>query len=126
MNLNMEETVFSQIDFGPLKKYLENEPKYAPECDDFGQWFEEKINEYKNIKLQSKELDERAKAIENSLKNELGNAESGSISKFLVLWKSVKSNRIDSKKLKTDYPEIYKAVCKESVSRRFEIKESVN
>ena len=88
--------------------------------------FEEKINEYKNIKLQSKELDERAKAIENSLKNELGNAESGSISKFLVLWKSVKSNRVDSKKLKTDYPEIYKAVCKQSVSRRFEIKESVN
>lgn len=44
---------FSDYDISEIKsdfiKHCEwlkkNEPEYAPECDDFGQWFEEKIND---------------------------------------------------------------------------------
>lgn len=86
--------------------------------------YKDKINEYLNIKNQMKTLDEALKTIENNLKNELGNAEKGIVEKFQVVWKGIISNRIDSKALKEIYPEIYKEVCKQSVSRRFEIKES--
>ena len=75
------------------------------------------------MKNQVKVLDENIKAIENSLKDELGNAERGSVSDFIVVWKTLNSNRVDSKKLKEKYPDIYKEVTKSIVSRRFEIKE---
>ena len=42
---------------------------------------------------------------------------------FSVSWKSVSSNRVDSKKLKADYPDIYKECVKASESRRFTVKE---
>ncbi|NRT86734.1 YqaJ viral recombinase family protein [Clostridium beijerinckii] len=85
--------------------------------------YKDKINEYLNIKNQMKILDESLKVIENNLKNQLGNAEKGIVEKFQVIWKGVTSNRIDSKVLKEKYPEIYKEVCKQTMSRRFEIKE---
>lgn len=86
--------------------------------------YEDKIRQYLNLKDQVKVLDENIKAIENSIKNELGNAERGSVSDFIVVWKTLNSNRVDSKKLKEKYPDIYKEVCKASISRRFEIKEA--
>ncbi|MVX62685.1 hypothetical protein GKZ28_03060 [Clostridium chromiireducens] len=84
--------------------------------------YKNKINEYLNIKDQMKILDEALKVIENTLKNELGNAEKGSVENFQVIWKGIVSNRIDSKVLKEKYPEIFKDVCRQSISRRFEIK----
>jgi predicted phage-related endonuclease len=42
---------------------------------------------------------------------------------FQVVWKGIISNRIDSKTLKEKYPKVYKEVCRQSISRRFEIKE---
>lgn len=84
--------------------------------------YKDKINEYLNIKNQIKVLDEALKVIENNLKNELGNAEKGIVEMFQVVWKGIISNRIDSKALKEKYPEIYKEICKQSISRRFEIK----
>lgn len=85
--------------------------------------YKDKINEYLNIKNQMKILDETLKVIENNLKNELGNAERGNIEKFQIIWKGIISNRIDSKVLKEKYPKIFKEVLRQSVSRRFEIKE---
>lgn len=82
----------------------------------------DRIIKYLGLKKQHKELEESIKIIENNIKNELGTAERGSIENFLVNWKSIISNRIDSKVLKSKYPEVYKEVCKQSVSRRFEIK----
>lgn len=87
--------------------------------------YKDKINEYLKIKNDIKVLDESLKTIENNLKNELGNAEKGIADKFLVVWKSVISNRIDSKTLKTKYPEVYTEVIKQSMSRRFEVKEII-
>ena len=40
---------------------------------------------------------------------------------FIVRWKSVIGNRLDSKRLKAELPEIYKAFVKPTDSRRFTI-----
>lgn len=83
----------------------------------------DKINQYLSLKDNVKTLEKEAKALENKIKLELGQAAKGTVSNFVVNWKSVSSSRIDSKMLKEKYPGIYKEVSKEAVSRRFEIKE---
>ncbi len=40
---------------------------------------------------------------------------------FVIRWKEIVSNRIDTKALKAALPEIYKQYCKPSASRRFTI-----
>lgn len=67
---------------------------------------------------------EKLKTIENQLKNMLGEHERGFIDNVEVIWKNIVSNRVDSKRLKAEYPEIYEQVIKPSMSRRFEIKEA--
>ena len=84
--------------------------------------YKNKVIRYLGLKDKIKALEEKAKALENSLKEELGEAERGNIGDFIVLWRAVFSNRIDSKALKDNYPYIYKEVSKETSSRRFEIK----
>ena len=84
---------------------------------------EELIEEYKVLKEKSKELNTRIKEIENNLKLELGEHESGYVSNYRVNWKNVKSTRVDTNKLKTEFKDIYEKVKKETTSRRFEIKE---
>jgi predicted phage-related endonuclease len=52
----------------------------------------------------------------------LGENEVGLAGDRKVAWKTVISNRLDSKALKTDHPEIYEKYARESISRRFMIK----
>ncbi|MHC1732004.1 MAG: YqaJ viral recombinase family protein [Bacteroidales bacterium] len=82
-----------------------------------------KIYRLLELKETIKKLEEQEKEIENNIKNELGTAEIGCSPKYEVSWKQVVSHRVDSKLLKKEYEDIYKRVCKESVSRRFTIKE---
>jgi len=83
------------------------------------------IEDYFSYKVTAENFKEKAKEIENNIKLELGKSEIGSIDKYRVNWKQVVSNRVDNKVLKSDYPEIYEKVCKESISRRFNIKEVI-
>jgi putative phage-type endonuclease len=83
----------------------------------------ENIESYLSLKEQKAILDEEIKRVENLLKYDLGDSESGMIQKYIVNWKNVSSNRVDSKLLKEKYPEIAAEVTKTSNSRRFEIKE---
>lgn len=80
------------------------------------------IQEYTNIKENIHNLDQQLKQIENSIKDEMKSAEIGILEKYRVNWKSIYSNRIDAKALKNNYPEVYKNVIKESITRRFEVK----
>lgn len=66
----------------------------------------------------SKEKDE----IEQQIKMYMEDAEKAESENYTATWKKVTSNRVDSKKLKADYPEIYTACCRQSSYRRFEIK----
>jgi len=105
----------------PLKaKYKDSNPNLEVAFEaDYGNKF---LN-YFALKDTIKEMEEEIRLIENTIKNRLGEAERGILGNYLVKWKTIASNRIDSKELKGRYPEIYKEVSKEALSRRFEIKE---
>ena len=60
--------------------------------------------------------------IEQEVKLYMGDAEMAANERFKVTWKSVVSNRLDSKLLKQEEPEIYKKYQKEGYSRRFTVK----
>ena len=74
------------------------------------------------LKAKAKEIEEQAAEIENGIKLELGTAESGFTNEYIVTWKNVTSNRLDTKALKKDLPEISEKYSKESQSRRFTVK----
>lgn len=82
----------------------------------------ERLTRYLSLKQNIKVMEDEAKTLENNIKNELGEAERGRISNFIVNWKAVVSNKVDSKILKNKYPGIYNEVCREITSRRFEVR----
>jgi putative phage-type endonuclease len=87
---------------------------------------EQNILKYFIAKRALDEFSTEVKKLENLLKMDLADAESGSVGTYIVNWKNISSNRVDSKLLKEKHPDIYEAVCKVSNSRRFEIKEAKN
>jgi len=74
------------------------------------------------LKRQVKELEFLVADAENKLKAMLGESETGRIGDYLVTWKTVTSNRVNTKKLKEEHLDIYRECCKESSYRRFSIK----
>lgn len=102
------------------ERYKESDPELTV---DLKAKYNNEIEEFLSIKEQIKRMEEVATSIENNIKNELGSAETGYTPRYEVSWKSVTSNRLDSKLLKKDHPEIVEKYTKTSVSRRFTIKE---
>lgn len=107
------------------EKYVNEKFKLAePSLEiDLSLKYENMIKEYLALKEQFKDLGDEVKKYENNIKLGLGEAERGRAKNYVVNWNNVVSNRVDSKTLKSKYPDIYKEVCKESLSRRFSIKE---
>jgi len=85
--------------------------------------YKEKLDNYLELKQQLKQLEELKKKTENELKQELQDAETGFVQNYQVDWKPVVSNRLDTKRLKKEKPEIYEEFVKQSSSRRFNVKE---
>lgn len=85
--------------------------------------FKELIQQYERVKEDEKLIKTAKTEIENKIKAELKDAELGLTDTHEVTWKNVVSNRVDTKELKTKFPDIYKQVVKPSSSRRFGIKE---
>jgi putative phage-type endonuclease len=84
---------------------------------------DELLEQLNTAKEEAKAADERVSEIENRLKAMLGNHEIGLSRYYQVTWKNVSSQRIDSKALKAEYPDIYKKFAKQSNSRRFSVKQ---
>ncbi|MDY4606381.1 lambda-exonuclease family protein [Clostridium tertium] len=103
-----------------LEKYSNAE---VGKIEELGLEYKDKIKNLFELKDQKDLLDTQIKEIENQIKFELKDAEIGFVPGYSVSWKNVSSNRVDSKKLRAEYPDIYKEVLKESKSRRFSIKE---
>jgi predicted phage-related endonuclease len=76
-----------------------------------------------NLKDDIKGLETELDAVENKIKAMLGDNESGSVGNKLVTWKSISSNRVDTKKLKVEQPAIYNQYVKETSYRKFDVKE---
>lgn len=101
--------------------YPEAEPDSETELDDEADKLIEALHQ---VNAELDELSTLKKEYENKIKNMLGTFEKGIASNHVVSWKTVYSNRIDSKALKAEMPDVYEYFTKESVSRRFTIKEA--
>lgn len=78
------------------------------------------------LREQIKDLEYQLTEAENKLKALLGDQEAGRIGDTLVTWKTITTRRVDSKKLREEYADIYHACCKESSYRRFNIRRTKN
>lgn len=79
------------------------------------------IRDYESASDQISKLTEQKTAAENQLKEMLGKNEIGAIGDIKVAWKSVSQERLNSKLLKTERPEIYSKYANKSTYRRFSI-----
>lgn len=82
------------------------------------------IEAIESLKAEEKQLKTQREEYENQLKMTLADAVEGHSNRFKVTYKTITSNRIDSKRLKAEQPELYKKYCNESLSRRLSIKEA--
>lgn len=86
---------------------------------------EQLIEAIESLKNEKKQIEEQLKAYENQLKMTLKDASVGLTQRFKVTYKTITQNRIDSKRLKEEHPEIYEKYLKPSISRRLTIKEVI-
>jgi putative phage-type endonuclease len=90
---------------------------------ELGVQFKTDIERLNELKDSIAALSEAKTAIENRIKLEMADAERGYTGQWEVRWPTITSNRVDTKVLKEQYPDVYKRVIKETTFRRFEIKE---
>jgi len=88
--------------------------------------FKDMLAQYEKIKADEKLIKTAKTEIENKIKAELKDAETGLVDSFLVSWKNQSQNRVDSKALKEKFPDIYREVLKETSFRKFSVKEMTN
>jgi len=88
--------------------------------------FKDMLAQYEKIKVDEKLIKTAKTEIENKIKAELKDAETGLVDSFLVSWKNQSQNRVDSKALKEKFPDIYREVLKETSFRKFAVKEMAN
>lgn len=84
---------------------------------------ENRVKRLQEIEAQQKELETAAEAIRAELKADM--EEKGldelKTKNFILRWKEIISNRLDSKALKAALPDVCGQFCKASTSRRFTI-----
>ena len=82
----------------------------------------EYITQYLTASQKEDEAKAEKQEASNKIKELIGNNEKASCGDHIISWTSVSSERLDSKKLKEEQPEMYAKYTKSSNSRRFSIK----
>lgn len=90
---------------------------------DLAHAYKGKIERYKELKETIKELKVQQTLLENEMKYELKEVESGFVHNYQVNWKMINANKVSTQDLKEKFPDVYKKVLKESSYRKFEVKE---
>lgn len=75
--------------------------------------------QYENLSNQIKELELAKNALANQLKNYLGEAERGTVGEKTIAWKTVSKKCLDTRRLKSESPDVYKKYLTQSSYRRF-------
>jgi putative phage-type endonuclease len=78
-------------------------------------------DEYEEISRQLKELETAKNAAANQLKSYMKEAEVGIVGDKKITWKSINKSTVDTKRLKTEKPEIYGAYLQQSSYRRLSV-----
>ena len=84
--------------------------------------FDEKLKRRDEIVKSIDELTTEQKQIEQEIKFFMKDNELAVNDSYKVSWSNVDTTRLDTKKMKEEKPEIYKAYAKVSTSRRFQVK----
>lgn len=90
----------------------------------FGKNYKQIFDRYDEINGIISHLEAEKESIKQSIQLEMGEATKAFAAGKQIIWKNIATNRLDSKKLKAEKPEIYAQYVKQSKSRRFEIKEA--
>ena len=86
------------------------------------QGFDDKLKRREELVVLMDKLESEKRQIEQELKMYMGDAEKAENQLFRVSWKAVVSNRLDTKALQEQEPEIYQKFLKQTNSRRFTVK----
>lgn len=81
------------------------------------------VEDFENYELQEKYYHELKEKSANELKMLIGDNESATVSDRLITWKNIVSERLDSKRLSVEMPEVYTQYLNKSSYRRFTIKQ---
>ena len=82
---------------------------------------EPKIKELLELKRMKEELEAEITAMEDEIKQAMGNEETLLAGAFRVTWKSYTSNRFDSVRFKKDHADLAAAYTRQTISHRFSI-----
>jgi predicted phage-related endonuclease len=77
--------------------------------------------EYEKLSQQLKELETARNAAANQLKSYMREAETGIVGDRKITWKYISKSTVDTKRLKTEKPEIYGAYLQQSGYRRLSV-----
>ena len=84
---------------------------------------EDELDRREEILRKIEELQTEQNRIEQEIKLAMGESEHAGCGRYSISWSNVSSERLDTKRLKEECPDIYKSFVKGSTSRRFSIKE---
>lgn len=77
--------------------------------------------EYDRLSEELKKMEEAKNAAANQLKSYLKEAEAGTVGGRKVTWKLVSKSTVDTKRLKSEQPEVYSSFLKDSSYRRLSV-----
>lgn len=80
------------------------------------------LDHYDKIKAELSDLEKEKRAIENQIKEQIGDGYRAEIGDRTVTWSTFEQKRIDSKRLKEEAPELFEKYAKSSVGQRFIVK----
>lgn len=80
-----------------------------------------KLETYDDLKEKKALIEKNIKIVEQQLKDIMKEHQTAFVGERKVTWKQIETNRLDTKKLKEERPELYKAYSNASLSRRFTI-----
>lgn len=84
---------------------------------------ENRVKKLKAIEKQRKDLEAQEKALKEEIKRDMESKglEEMRTKNFIIRWKEIISNTLDSKALKATFPDICEQFTKQSASKRFTI-----
>lgn len=80
------------------------------------------FDRYEELKQFKKKIDDELSMIENSIKQEMEEHSSAYADSYKVSWKTVETNKFDTKRFKKECDELYQKYIIQTSSRRFQIK----
>lgn len=84
--------------------------------------FKDKLVRREELNRLIEKMKQEKNTIEQEIKLQMGECESAVCENYRISWSNISSNRIDTERLKTEEPEIYKKYLNASGTRRFQVK----